>query len=918
MSHGSLANLLLAARAARVRGGGDHAGARQLRLRHLAVGDVRAAAGGRHGAHRPARAGARPGGAGGGAGGRGGAARGARADAAGGGGGARVRAGEPARGCGASSSAGTRWRRSCWRRCARSSPARSCACCTGPRRGPSSRPRRCCPAARRGAGCSRGGRCRGCGCASAGATGSRCPPGPPASCGSGGRGWRAATTGGPGRRRNVRPRPVRRGGGGARLPHGRPGALAAGRHAGVPGARGLPAQGARLPRGAGRGGGRAGRAAAVRECVVVARADAGGEARLVAYLVPEGGGDPAAEELRAALRERLPEHMVPSAFVALDSLPLTPTGKVDRRALPAPEAPAERDGFAAPRTPTEEVLAEVWAAVLGLRRCGVHDDFFAHGGHSLLATRVVSRVRRAFGVDVPVRAVFEAPTPAALAERVERAVEQGRRRGAAHRPGGATRGRCRCRSRSSGSGSWSSWRRGPRRTTSPRWCACPARWTWRRCGARWRRSSAATRGSAPASRSRAASRRRPSPRRDRWRSRWRRWPARRRPGARSRTRRGAPSTWRGRRSSASACCASPRTSTSLLLVVHHAVADGWSLGVLSASWRRCIPPSRRGAPPRCPSPRSSTPTSPSGSAGGCGARRWTGSSPSGGSGWPARRPSWTSPRIFPAPRRRASAAACTASSSRPRWRTGCARSPGARARRSFMALLAAFRALLARYARQDEVVVGSPIAGRTRVEVEGAIGNFVNVAPAPRRPGGRPAVPGAPRPRARGDAGRLPAPGRAAGARGGGAAHGPRPGPQPALPGGLRPPERAHGARRPPRRHPAPGAGRHRHGQVRPDADDGGGGGRAPRPPGVRDRPVHRGDRGPLRRPLRRAAGRRGRRPRRARLHPPGAHAGGAPRADRPARPPLAAPREDAARALRGDGRALPGRRSPSPAGASR
>ncbi|HEV2733478.1 MAG TPA: amino acid adenylation domain-containing protein, partial [Longimicrobiaceae bacterium] len=150
---------------------------------------------------------------------------------------------------------------------------------------------------------------------------------------------------------------------------------------------------------------------AVRGSVVVARADGGGETRLVGYVVPADGSAPAAEELRAALRERLPEHMVPSAFVVLETLPLTPTGKVDRRALPAPEAPAGGEGRAAPRTPTEEVLAEVWAEVLGLARCGVHDDFFAHGGHSLLATRVVSRVRRAFGVDVPERAVFEAPTP---------------------------------------------------------------------------------------------------------------------------------------------------------------------------------------------------------------------------------------------------------------------------------------------------------------------------------------------------------------------------------------------------------------------------------------------------------------------------------------------------------------------------
>ncbi len=163
----------------------------------------------------------------------------------------------------------------------------------------------------------------------------------------------------------------------------------------------------------------------VRGAVVVAREDAPGDRRLVGYVVPADGGVSAAG-LRAHLGARLPEHMVPSALVLLDALPLTPTGKVDRRALPAPDgAPAGDAASAAPRTPTAEVLAGAWAELLGVARVGAHDSFFELGGHSLLATQLASRVRRAFGVELPVRAVFEAPTLAGLAERVDAAVRAG-------------------------------------------------------------------------------------------------------------------------------------------------------------------------------------------------------------------------------------------------------------------------------------------------------------------------------------------------------------------------------------------------------------------------------------------------------------------------------------------------------------
>ncbi|HVG43628.1 MAG TPA: amino acid adenylation domain-containing protein, partial [Longimicrobium sp.] len=153
----------------------------------------------------------------------------------------------------------------------------------------------------------------------------------------------------------------------------------------------------------------------VSEAVVVAHQDEAGNRRLVAYVV----GDVEAGVLREHLRGELPEYMVPAAFVALERLPLTQSGKLDRRALPAPELASAEEGYVAPRTPVEEVLAEIWAEMLRLERVGVTESFFELGGHSLLATRVVSRVRQVFGVELPLRALFEGPTVAELAGRVE-------------------------------------------------------------------------------------------------------------------------------------------------------------------------------------------------------------------------------------------------------------------------------------------------------------------------------------------------------------------------------------------------------------------------------------------------------------------------------------------------------------------
>ena len=154
----------------------------------------------------------------------------------------------------------------------------------------------------------------------------------------------------------------------------------------------------------------------VADAVVVAREDESGDKRLTAYLVAEPGVDLETAGLRSLLKERLPDYMTPAAFMALESLPLTSNGKIDRFALPIPD----RGGFGvevafvAPRNGVEEALADIWAEVLGLERVGIQDDFFALGGHSLLVTQVVSRVREVFDVDLPLRSVFEMPTVANL------------------------------------------------------------------------------------------------------------------------------------------------------------------------------------------------------------------------------------------------------------------------------------------------------------------------------------------------------------------------------------------------------------------------------------------------------------------------------------------------------------------------
>ncbi|MHC5719958.1 MAG: phosphopantetheine-binding protein, partial [Nostoc sp.] len=146
---------------------------------------------------------------------------------------------------------------------------------------------------------------------------------------------------------------------------------------------------------------------AIWRTVVIARKDVSGDKRLVAYVVPHSEQAPVSSELHSFLQEKLPGYMIPSAFVILDALPLTPNGKLDRNALPAPgrARPKLENVFVAPRTPEEELLAEIWSKILNVEQIGIHDNFFELGGHSLLATQVISRVREAFQTELPLRSL---------------------------------------------------------------------------------------------------------------------------------------------------------------------------------------------------------------------------------------------------------------------------------------------------------------------------------------------------------------------------------------------------------------------------------------------------------------------------------------------------------------------------------
>jgi amino acid adenylation domain-containing protein len=159
----------------------------------------------------------------------------------------------------------------------------------------------------------------------------------------------------------------------------------------------------------------------VREAVVIARDDVAGDKRLVAYLIASPAQHPAPQQLRDFLKEKLPEYMIPNVFMFLKSLPRTPSGKVDRRALPVPEGgrPELARDYVAPRNETQKLLTTIWLEVLKLEKVGIYDNFFDLGGHSLLATRVVSKIREVFRIELPLRALFETPTMAGLSSHIE-------------------------------------------------------------------------------------------------------------------------------------------------------------------------------------------------------------------------------------------------------------------------------------------------------------------------------------------------------------------------------------------------------------------------------------------------------------------------------------------------------------------
>jgi amino acid adenylation domain-containing protein len=164
---------------------------------------------------------------------------------------------------------------------------------------------------------------------------------------------------------------------------------------------------------------------AVAEAVVMSREFQERDTRLVAYFVPAKDSGVTVNEIRRFLQAKLPGYMVPSAFVQLHALPLTPSGKIDRRALPSPNQarPVLEEPFVAPHTPIEQQVAASWSDLLGLERVGIHDNFFELGGHSLLATQLVSRLCEAMNVEISLRSFFETPTVAGLASSINTALQ---------------------------------------------------------------------------------------------------------------------------------------------------------------------------------------------------------------------------------------------------------------------------------------------------------------------------------------------------------------------------------------------------------------------------------------------------------------------------------------------------------------
>lgn len=160
---------------------------------------------------------------------------------------------------------------------------------------------------------------------------------------------------------------------------------------------------------------------AVREAITVVREDDPDDKYLVAYFVAHNSPETEelVDQLRNLLKEKLPQHMIPAYLVAIAKIPLAPSGKVDRQALPAPDRTSKQQEFVLPRTPTEEIVADIWCQILKREQIGIYDDFFDLGGHSLLATQLISRLREGFKIELPFRSLFESPTVAGIVEQIE-------------------------------------------------------------------------------------------------------------------------------------------------------------------------------------------------------------------------------------------------------------------------------------------------------------------------------------------------------------------------------------------------------------------------------------------------------------------------------------------------------------------
>jgi acyl carrier protein len=169
----------------------------------------------------------------------------------------------------------------------------------------------------------------------------------------------------------------------------------------------------------------------VTHCAVIVTGDAPEDKKLIAYVVSQNREAIDETALRAFLKTQLPAYMVPARFVAIESMPVTNAGKINRRNLPAPAAQISEALFVAPRTPVEKKLTAMWTSIFKLERVGVHDDFFKLGGHSLLAFQLISRVRDEFKVELPLTRVFETPTVAELSRWISEAADRGLNRTAA-------------------------------------------------------------------------------------------------------------------------------------------------------------------------------------------------------------------------------------------------------------------------------------------------------------------------------------------------------------------------------------------------------------------------------------------------------------------------------------------------------